>query len=325
MAFDGSAFNAIAGADYNATSETVLEAFLKPSLKKLRDDTNKLSAFITEYTNDLASFFATLEQLIEATRNNPAIYRLFVIQDLAATLYPLVIRLQLLGCLTQANMTHDARSLLELIGMVDLRVFKLRGTNPQADIAWITYDLPRLTIDEVGTRLRHFSQKFMPDALMLSRLIDEDLYRNPGLPIMLLEAEESARSEVRDTQLDLSELVNLNAAGLTVEHILPQEPSFNIVNYGFTNGDEYQEHAHRIGNLILLEAHINSRSTNRPVEDKMLKSDLYPESNLTSVMELRAKYAAPPKFDRDAITSRSKALAEIIVRRWPIITAKGAA
>ena len=93
--------------------------------------------------------------------------------------------------------------------MADLRVFKLRGTNPQADVAGITYDLPKMTIDEVGIRLRKFSQKFMPDALMASRLADEDLYRNPGLPIILLEAEERARKAVGQTDLKFIDLVRL--------------------------------------------------------------------------------------------------------------------
>jgi hypothetical protein len=322
LAFDGSAFGAIAGADYNATAETVLEGFLKATLKRLRNDTGTLSAFIMGYTQDLARFFSTLEHLVEATREDAAIYRLLVVQDLAATLYPLIIRLQMMGWLSLPGSTHDGRCLLELLGMVDLRVFKLRGTNPQADVAWITHDLPSITIEEVGMRLRNFSQKFMPDALMTSRLADEDLYRNPGLPIMLLGAEESARKAVGQAKLDLNELVELNAAGLTVEHILPQEPSnFNIAAYGFANTEEYGLHAHRIGNLILLEARINSKCNNRTVEEKMLSIELYPESVLTAVAELRAVCADQvPMFSRDKITSRSSVLAGMIVDRWPLIS-----
>ena len=43
---------------------------------------------------------------------------------------------------------------------------------------------------------------------------DRDTYRNPGLPIMLLEAEGSARRVVGQVQLNLNALVELNAAGL---------------------------------------------------------------------------------------------------------------
>jgi hypothetical protein len=324
LAFDGSDYGAIAGADYNATAETVLEGFLKPSLKKLRSDLAKLSAFIIQYTTDLSAFFATLEQLIAATREDPAVYRLFVVQDLAATLYPLVIRLQLMGWLSETDVTHDGYKLRDLIGTADLRVFKLRGTNPQADVAWITHDLPMVTIDEVGVRLRKFSQKFMSDALMASRLADEDLYRNPGLPIMLLEAEESARKAVGQPELKFIELVRLNAAGLSVEHILPQEPSFNISAYGFADAEEYQLHIHRMGNLISLESRINSKCNNRTIEEKMLSMELYPESQLTALAELRAECADQvPMFSRDQITSRSKALADMIVKRWPVTSSMG--
>nr|WP_294509806.1 DUF262 domain-containing protein [uncultured Rhodopila sp.] len=317
LAFDGLAYGAIAAADYNATAETVLEGFLKPSLRKLRNDPAKLSAFITGYTSDLSGFFATLEDLIGATREDTGIYRLFVVQDLAATLYPLVIRIQLMGWLSQTDVNHDGYTLRDLIGMADLRVFKLRGTNPQADVAWITHDLPKVTIDEVGSRLRKFSQKFMPDSLMASRLADEDMYRNPGLPIMLLEAEESARRAVGLPELKFGELVKLNA-GLSVEHILPQEPSFNISAYGFADAEEYQQHVHRIGNLISLESWLNSKCNNRTIEEKMLSIELYPESQLTAIAELRAECADQvPMFTRDKITSRSKALAGMVVKRWP--------
>jgi hypothetical protein len=224
-----------------------------------------------------------------------------------------------MGWLSQVKLTNDTRYLQEIIEMVDLRVFKLRGTNPQADIASITHDLPKVTIDEVGNRLQNFSQKFMPDALMASRLIDEDLYRNPGLPIMLLEAEESARHAVGNESLAFGDLVELNAAGLTIEHILPQDPSFNIIAYGFINSEEYTQHNHRIGNLMLLEAPINSACRNRTVEEKMLNSDFYQKSQLTAVVELRAECAdQSPMFGRDKITSRSKSLADMIVKRWPI-------
>ena len=321
LAFDGSAYGATAGADFNATAETVLEGFLKPALKRLRADPERLDAFITEYTKDLTDFFATLEQLIEAARNDPAIYRLFVVQDLAATLYPLVIRLQLMGWLSKGSLTHDKRTLLDLIEMVDLRVFKLRGTNPQADVAWITHELPNITIDEVGTRLRSFSQKFMPDALMASRLADEDLYRNPGLPIMLLQAEDNARATIVQAKITLNELVALNSIGLTVEHILPQEPSFNISAYGFSSAEEYLQYAHRIGNLILLKSPINSRCNNRAVGEKMSRLELYPESQLTAIAELRAQCLSQvPMFARDDIDSRSKVLADMVVKRWPIIS-----
>jgi len=50
-----------------------------------------------------------------------------VIQDLSATLYPLVIRLHAMGWVGSVG-SKDPRTLLQLVELTDLRVFKLRGT-----------------------------------------------------------------------------------------------------------------------------------------------------------------------------------------------------
>ncbi|MDO8777984.1 MAG: DUF262 domain-containing HNH endonuclease family protein [Burkholderiaceae bacterium] len=313
FSFDGSDFNVIAGADYNATSETVLEVFLKPALSQLRGDPEKLKAFITRYSEDLARFFEGLESLIEATRKDKATYLLFVSQDLAATLYPLTIRLHLNGWLTQAG--GGQRSLQELIELIDLRVFKLRGTNPQADIAWITRGLPNLSIEEVVAKLKEFCRRFMPDALMASRLVDEDLFRNPGLVRMLLEIDEQVRLALKLPLLDIPELAALNQIGLTVEHILPQEPSFDIKAYGFTDDDEYLHHKHRFGNLMLLEGPLNSACNNRTVEEKMSAPNLYRSSSLSSVSAL---VAGQTGYQMSDLNTRSAALAVQIAAKWPI-------
>lgn len=322
LAFDGVSLGASLGGDYTATTETVLETFLKPALIGLRSDAVKLNAFITTYVADLASFFDGLEQLLEATRNDCTTYKLFVVQDLSATLYPLVIRLQLMGWLPKAGETSDSRTLLNLLEMVDLRVFKLKGTNPQADIFRITRMLPKATLDQVMLELHDFSRRFMSDALMNSRLVDEDIYRNPGLTRMLLEEEDAARPLVNLPLLDIAELVALNQIGLTVEHILPQDPdsSFNTAAYGFPDADEYQQHKHRIGNLVLLEGPLNSACNNQTVENKMVSANLYMSSKLSAVKALSAQFAGKTqRFQRQSLDARSKLLAGIVAKSWPIV------
>jgi len=206
--------------------------------------------------------------------------------------------------------------------MVDLRVFKLKGTNPQADVFRITRALPKLTLDQVILQLQDFCRWFMPDALMNSRLVDEDLYRNPGITRMLLEEEEVARPAVNLPTLDVSQMVALNQIGLTVEHILPQEPgtSFNPAAYGFTDSDEYQQHIHRIGNLVLLEGPLNSACNNQTVENKMTAPSLYISSKLSAVKKLSAQFAGnTQRFQRQSLDARSKLLAAIVAKHWPIV------
>lgn len=324
LAFDAAPFGVVAGTDYSATSETVLSDFLKPALQKLRNDPAKLRVFIQAYTVDLTTFFAGLEQLVQATRTDRATYLLWVIQDLSATLYPLVIRLQLLGWLPQRSGNSDTRTLLEIIELADLRVFKLRGTNPQADIFRITRELPTSSLDEVTLALQGFCQHFMSDALMVSRLADEDLYRNPGLTRMLIQEEESARQAVGEAVLGLPELAELNHGGLTAEHILPQDPenSFDIAGYGFDSADDYLQHKHRLGNLVLLEGGINSACNNRTVEAKMTAPNLYMASQLCGVRAVAAQFAGiTQRFDLTALDKRSQRLAKLMVEYWPIVKA----
>jgi len=324
LAFDAASFGVAAGADYAATSETVLDVFLKPALLKLRSDPVKLRAFIESYTADLTAFFAGLEQLVQSTRTDRAMYLLWVIQDLSATLYPLVIRLHLMGRLPHCGASSDKRTLLELIELADLRVFKLRGTNPQADIFRITRELPTLSLDQVMVALQEFCQHFMSDALMASRLADEDLYRNPGLTRMLIQEEENARQAVGEAVLDLTQLVDFNKDGLTAEHILPQDPenSFDIAGYGFDSADNYLQHKHRLGNLVLLEGSINSACNNRTVEAKMTMANLYMASKLCGVKAVAAQFAGnSQRFDLTALDQRSQRLAKLMVENWPIVMA----
>lgn len=155
LAFDGSSFGVDAGGDYNATSESVLETFLKPALQKLRAEPDLLRSFIKNYTEDLTAFFFGLEAIVKATRTDRDTYMLLVVQDMNATLYPLVIRLQLKGWLQMVG-EEDLRTLQELVEVTDMRVFKLKGTNPQADVFWITRELPTSTVSTVAVRLRNF-------------------------------------------------------------------------------------------------------------------------------------------------------------------------
>lgn len=320
LAFNSNPHGIAAGGDYSATSETVLEEFLKPALRDLRGDPGKLQTFIQAYITDLTSFFTGLEELVQATRTDLSSFLLWVMQDLSATLYPLVIRLHLKGWLSGKGST-DPRCLMQFIELTDLRVFKLRGTNPQADIFRITRDLEQHSVDWVISELKYFCQRFMPDALMASRLIDEDIYRNPALPRMLLQAEAAARDSVNEPGLTLKDLSCLNREGLTVEHILPQDAnnSFSITSYGFGSDEEYLQHRHKLGNLVLLEGGINSACSNRTVDAKMTAPNLYMASTLSAVKAVAASSAGIGQhFDKSRLVRRSGDLSSMMVSHWPI-------
>ncbi|WP_297498587.1 DUF262 domain-containing HNH endonuclease family protein [Ferrovum sp.] len=321
FAFNGEPHGVQCGADYNANSETVLESFLKPSLKAMRNDNDKLKRFIEDYVSDLESFFKGLLGLVEATRNNRELYMLMVVQDLASTLYPLVIRLFTLNMLEQKVDGDECMdyTLLGLVELADLRVFKLQGTNPQADMATLMRDFSHLDKNGIAVRLINFCHRFMPSAKFKSRLAEDEMFRNPGCVRILLEAENAARAEAGEAALAIKDMVEINKASLTVEHILPQEPSFGIKLYKFHSEDAYLEHIHLIGNLLPLERRINSACSNSSAETKMRDKKLYKDSQFKLVQNLAAKNAnANPAYSRDAILSRSSDLAKFAVKTWPL-------
>lgn len=57
LAFDTTPFGVDSCVDYGASSELVLECFLRPALQKLSADSARLKAFIEVYTKDLVRFF----------------------------------------------------------------------------------------------------------------------------------------------------------------------------------------------------------------------------------------------------------------------------
>ncbi|WP_175995048.1 HNH endonuclease family protein [Burkholderia vietnamiensis] len=214
---------------------------------------------------------------------------------------------------------EDLRTLQELVEVTDMRVFKLKGTNPQADVFWITRELPTSTVSTVAVRLRNFCQKFMPDTLMVQRLEAEDIYRNAGVHRMLWEEEDQLRAELALPGAAINELVKFNSEGLSIEHVLPQNPAFNIEHYGFADVDQYEEHKHRLGNLFLLEASLNSACQNKTVEEKVTLPSLYLTSGIKTVKALAAtRSGAIQGYRRENIEERGAQLAQLLLERWPI-------
>jgi len=317
LAFDPLPYDPEAGFDFKATSDFVLNEFLKTSLKRLRDNRENLKTFINSYVNDLAQFFTALRQLVEATRKSEALFQLFVILDLSASLYPLTIRLQTRNMLTDGAPGSSGHSLLSLIEITDLRVYKLRGTNPVKDIFEISRAAQGLSTDDIANRLREFVQYFMSNELFANSLANGPLYGNPGLYRILTEVEKDARKKIGG--LSLADLQAMVLEDQSIEHVLPQSPDFGFPSYGFASHEEYEQANDRLGNLTLLTKAENSRCNNRPVEEKIHANNLYASSIYYSTRQIAADGAGSTSpFTKGTIEERSRKIAEFCRERWPL-------
>lgn len=159
----------------------------------------------------------------------------------------------------------------------------------------------------------------MDDGLFESRISQENLYRNPGLTRIFCAVEEKLRMDLNKPEFSLADLVALVKDGQTIEHILPQEPSFGIQAYGFQSAEAYEDCIHRIGNLTLLESGLNSSCSNQSVETKVSNERFYRASHYQITQSLAASSVTrTPVFSVNIIDTRGADLAKFCVRQWPI-------
>src|SRR5208337_3204020 len=119
--------------NYDPTPSFVLH-YLKESLRTLRNNKQnefrELDNFINEYTNSLYKFFKSFKSVIERSINQVDYYKLFVILGVSATLYPLLVKMEDIGILDKyiQDEVYEKVKFLDLIKLIDVRIYKTRGT-----------------------------------------------------------------------------------------------------------------------------------------------------------------------------------------------------
>jgi|SRR5690554_657948 len=238
---------------------------LKTKCEELKEKPNELSTFISEYVSDFENFAVAYSQLVKDIEIKTTYQKPFRYLEFTATLYPLLVRLYI------QNKLDD---LLPLLEAIEVRVYKLRGTNPIADVYWLSSEIAEsnLTVDEIRTRLVNFSEKFMNNHVFRTYL-DGDIYNNGSVKYIL--------SEFTKDNFSIADYKDLH-----VEHIFAKEPNYEATSYGFS--DDYDYEKNRLGNLGLLEQSVNIGLGNLPPINKVsgyLTSSVTNTRNLAGVIQ----------------------------------------
>lgn len=137
------------------------------SLKKLgyicEKDKEGLKKFITSYINDSANFSESFLHLIQASKSNIRLYKLFFILGIAARLYPLAIRLYQRGILFD-TINNFGIDLLYCLEVCDVRIYKNRNTDPAKAIGDLSHQSATLSVINIANGLRDFTKEFMHDS-----------------------------------------------------------------------------------------------------------------------------------------------------------------
>ena len=270
-----------------------------------------MSSFINRYIGSLKSFFSNLNDIISKVEIDTRYYKLFVILNLSATLYPLIVKLQEKGLLEKdlVGPKFVGKKFFDLVELIDVRVYKIRGTDPKADIVKFVSTIDRKTEAEIQSGLLWFNTKWMSKEQFNSNL-SVNIYPNASLPFIFVDYCES----IRKKEYSLEELQKIVATIPTIEHVLSQTPDFKPESLGFKDMEEFVSYEHRLGNLSLLEKSINST-----VQKKvpLLKVELgYDKSRFEMTKKLASDITATQKFEKQDVTDRTVVLKDFCVKRW---------
>lgn len=298
--------------DYDASENDVLDFYLKKSLKPLRNSPIKLEKFITNYTDDLNNYYKCLVGMVRKVKTEPKYYKLFSILGVSATLYPLMIRLETRGLLEGRLKRTKGRKFLDLIETVDFRVYKMRGTNPRADMSFLARDSKKASAIEIEDKMRNFIDRFMGED-EFNRKLKSTEHDTPTAYLIIEYGE-----EVNKRNYTLEELLDFKKTQPTVEHIFPQQERFSFPNLSFRTVDEYKQLNQTLGNLTVLEKTLNTQCQNRTPDQKVL-AGFYERSCFEDPQRISAHVKnSGDAFTRVDVEKRTDQLAKFIKARWGV-------
>jgi len=299
--------------NFDATAEYVLN-YLKIHLMNLRNEDDrrtKIEDFISSYTESLLQYFLSFKNIVVKVSRNAKYYRIFVILGPSTYLYPLIVKLAILGKLDQKlpGKEYPKYTYMDLIELIDVRIYKTKGTDPRADISRVACNLDEdWTDEEIRDWLLDYNRDWMPKGTF-EVFIRDWIYGNQALVHIFTKYNEKLRGK----SFSLKELKELDKMSPTIEHILSQEPKFSFRSVGFKNSDEFEEHEHTLGNLSLVEKSINSAAQNKmPIE----KVPNYDVSKYKMTKVLASSISTSKSFTKQNIRDRTNEISEYIVHIW---------
>lgn len=262
---------------------------LKVKCEELKENPTELKTFINEYLVDFENFAVSYSKLVKEIETNPLFQKPFRYLEFTATLYPLLIRLYMQGKLDD---------LLPILEAIEVRVYKLRGTNPIADMYWLSSHIAEndLTVDEIRNHLINFSEKFVNNHVF-GTYLDGAIHGNGAVKYIL--------SEYSNDNHDITTYNDFQ-----VEHVFSKEPNYDATSYGFA--DDYDYEKNRLGNLGLLEKSLNIGLGNLPPINKV---GGYLNSTNTEIRNLAGEIQKG-HFNKTNVDDRRKTIVDFCITRF---------
>jgi hypothetical protein len=243
-------------------------------------------------------FALAFRLLVSRAAESNAYRRLLSFLGVNASVYPLMIALE------AEQIANE--SMLDLVEKLDLRVYKIRGTEPRADLYRDTISLIKLRPDQehIKNGMEKVVRDFMGEAEFQAYLA-RSIYGNPAVKYILWEYENSQDPELGYWQLDYYK-------DLQVEHIFPVETTLGFPAYGFSEAAEYIASINKLGNLLTLEEGINKRVSNEVPTNKARE---YLKSCIPGTKR-QGYQISTSGFVKADVENRTERIIQFCARRW---------
>ena len=272
-------------------NDTINDSFEKifDAYDELKETPDELKSFIEEYIEDFEKFAISYSNLIKDVAVKEIYQKTFRYLEFTATLYPLLVRLY---------MQNKLDDLLPILETIEVRVYKLRGTNPVADMYWLSSHISEydLAVADIKTHLINFSEKFVNNHVFRTYL-DGPIAGNGAVKHIL--------SEYSNNNNDIETYKEYQ-----VEHVFSRDPNYETTSYAF--GDDYDYEKNRLGNLALLEKGLNIGVSNLPPINKV---DGYLKSTNQEIRNLAGEIQRG-HFDKSNVDDRRNKIIDFCISRF---------
>lgn len=298
-----SEFNLEASYKYDIRAEDVL-SFIKTACHELQDDPQKLRQLINTIVMAFEKVSNGLVDLLESVAEEPEaspISNLIRWQSASAAVYPLLI-----NAYVEEKLTDE---MIDLARVLDMRVYKIRGTEPKAGLYRnsVSHFSSNKNTQKIKYEIRNFIKKWGSNK-EIRKYVEGDMYDNNYSKFLLWEWSRHEYSVSESWGYSFFDQ-------LEREHIFPKENNkIEILDYGFEDDEDYVSHRDTLGNLCLIEQHLNPKAGN---SQPSRKASSYQESNLGKTASLGAKIEESG-FNKENIEKRNEDIADFVLSHWAI-------
>jgi len=297
---------------YDPTAQQVMDN-IKASLLTFRKnkDYDGLEIYIRKYIKSLIDYVRSFRVIIDKVKTEEIYYKLFSVLGLSVAYYPVITQMEKLGILDK-QLHSKPITVIEMIEIIDVRVFKVREYAGRKYIADFAYNLnnTKIAFKDIEAHLLWFNNFEISDDRFKDYLSDYDYFKQSGL-LRLLFIDYCER--VKGKKYTLAELEIVMKTEPTIEHILSQTPKFKPKSFGFSSEEDFENYKNIIGKLTILEKKINSSIKN---DDLVNKITGYDKSKFIITKRLATKLSKDKVFKKDSLKERTKTIVEDFSARW---------